>query len=152
MKETQSKQESKKGMVRIKKLILLALAAMTIFCGVLLTKGTGPDSDNDSMSDEYENFFHLDPTNSADADLNYDSDTYNNRQESEKTTDPWITDTDRDGFTDNSDSNPVSRAYFSFGNPWYVTNNQYQYVFPAWLLLVYQTGGEWTTNPLACWH
>ena len=78
-------------------------------------RGFAQDTDGDGMSNAYENFFFLNPTNPADALLDYDGDTLTNRYEAAKWTDPWTEDTDMDGWWDNWDSDPLSRAVFYWG-------------------------------------
>lgn len=83
------------------------------------------------MSDEYESFFGLDPTNAADAALNYDTDSLVNSNEYPLWTDPFSGDTDHDGFKDDVDSNAVSRAWLDWGDPLFTTSNSYEYAAPA---------------------
>ncbi|MFC1461126.1 thrombospondin type 3 repeat-containing protein [Verrucomicrobiota bacterium] len=49
-------------------------AAGAILCLCCLVVALATDTDNDGMSDAYELFYGLNPTNAADADLNYDED------------------------------------------------------------------------------
>jgi len=74
------------------------------------------DSDNDGMPDSYETFYGLN-TSSNDAVLNYDTDSMLNIGESLINSDPFESDTDRDGFPDHSDSNVLSRAFVPLGAP-----------------------------------
>ena len=146
----------RKSMVNKVLLWSLPAAALVLFYTAGSIRSTETDSDNDGMSDAYELFYGLNPTNSADADLNYDGDSLNNLQESALLTDPFASDTDRDGFNDAADSNAVSRAYIHFGDPKFTSGDQYSYASPAWLLGVYRNGGDWTTNapPVGepAWH
>jgi len=109
------------------------------------------DTDGDGMSDSYEVFFQLNPTNAADGALNYDADGLVNSNEAALGTDPWVADTDRDGVLDGVDSNPVSRAYMPWGDPRYTTGADLEYTWPVWMVAAYKVGGDWATNPVA-WH
>jgi hypothetical protein len=128
------------------KLFQLLFAVATVI-GVSISFAI--DSDNDGMSDLYEGFFKLNPTNAVDAAENYDSDSLNNLRESELWTDPDVTDTDMDGFVDDADSNALSRAVIRWGDPSFTTGNTYSYTGPLWWLGAEKSGGEWGTN--ACW-
>ena len=59
-------------------------------------KGGTSDSDNNGMSDVYENFFKLNAADESDAVLYDDTDELNNLAESERWTDPFAPDTDMD--------------------------------------------------------
>jgi len=109
------------------------------------------DSDSDGMSDEYELFYGLNPTNSADALVDYDYDGVTNLQESAMMTDPFCGNTDRDGVGDATDAAPISRAYIGWGNLQFTDGDAYSYAAPAWLLGAYKVDGEWATNPVA-WY
>ena len=85
----------------------LALACVPLLVVIGIAMAAGPDSDGDGMSDDFENFFGLDPDSGADAALDYDSDNLDNLGESAVWTDPWI---------DSVDSNPLSRAVFNWGD------------------------------------
>jgi len=96
------------------------LALLLALCAGLAPRhatASGPDSDNDGMSDGYELFFWLNPTNAADAAVDSDGDTLANVAEAALWTDPRCQDTDGDAFLDNVDGSPVSRARMAFGNP-----------------------------------
>ena len=109
------------------------------------------DTDSDGMQDDYEVFFLLNPSNAADAALNYDTDSLTNVQESLLWTDPWLSDTDLDGWSDGVDSNALSRAVFYWGDPDLTEGDDYYYTGPAWWTAAYQSGGLWQSNPPA-WH
>ncbi|MDD5676706.1 MAG: hypothetical protein PHW60_01785 [Kiritimatiellae bacterium] len=130
--------------------ILLAVSACLILCSAFLF-AQGADSDQDGMSDVYEIFFGLNPTNSADALIDNDSDGLTNSFEYVKLTDPFAADTDHDEFGDLIDSNAISRAFVRFGDPNFTDGNGYEYAHPDWLLNVYKIDGDWLTNPV-CWH
>jgi hypothetical protein len=110
------------------------------------------DTDNDGMSDAFEIFFGLDYSNPADASLNNDSDTLSNLDESAGFTDPFISDTDQDGWYDDSDDVPISRAFLDWGNAFFTTDDVLEYVAPSWLLLSGKMGGAWVTNSPSHWH
>ena len=113
------------------------------------------DSDGDGMSDAYERFFGLDPDNPADAHLDSDGDGLSNLQEFARLTDPLAPDTDRDGFDDGVDANPISRAYIQWGAPRFTTGDRYDYVRPDWCLGACKQGGEWlvdATTTQSAWH
>lgn len=100
------------------------------------------DTDNDGMSDLYENFFKLNSTNSNDAVENYDSDSLDNLQESMLWTDPLTGDTDADGFLDHEDSNALSRVVVFWANPDFTEGDEYFYTGPSWWLGSGKLGGE----------
>ncbi len=104
------------------------------------------------MADDYEIRFQLDSTNAADGAYNDDSDGLVNSNEAALGTDPWIPDTDRDGFRDDADSNPVSRVVITWGEPLYSYSNEYFYTGPPWWLGAWKEGGDWTTNSIAAWR
>ncbi|MDF7801465.1 hypothetical protein P4C99_18455, partial [Pontiellaceae bacterium B1224] len=104
---------SKIALLKTKSFRLLFVIA--IFAGIGFAFAV--DTDNDGMSDLYEEFFKLDPTSSTDATENYDTDLLNNLQESQIWTDPAIADTDADGFADHEDDQPLSRAVAIWGYP-----------------------------------
>lgn len=131
--------------------LLLAGAALFAAVAVLITFAQGPDTDNDGMSDAYETFFSLNPTNPADAAFNYDTDTLDNLAESGLWTDPFAADTDHDGWSDGADSNALSRAWVGWGDPLFTSGNAYNYTWPPWLTSAFQAGDEWNTN-LPAWH
>lgn len=109
------------------------------------------DSDSDGMSDEYENFFGLNPTNAADASENNDGDTLTNLEEYQLWTDPFSGDTDRDGWNDNADSTAISRVYIDWGNSAFTSNDYHEYAAPNWWVSAYKDAGTWQTSP-AAWY
>lgn len=133
------------------------LAFMPVLVMALIAFADPPgDADSDGMSDAYEQFFGLNPTNIADAVENYDSDSLNNLQEYGRETDPFAADTDRDGFLDGSatgysDSNALSRMFIAWGNPLFTSGGDYVYAWPPWATEAFKLGGAWQTNPTA-WH
>ncbi len=108
------------------------------------------DTDNDGMSDEFESFFGLNPF-VDDSALDPDGDTLDNLAEAILFSDPFKADTDLDGFLDNGDSNPVSRASIPWGNPAFTRTNDVVYTWPDWMVAAYRIGGGWDTN-LPAWH
>lgn len=128
---------------------ILSVAAAGGICLVLISLSSPTDTDSDGMSDEYENFFGLNYTNAADAQLNYDQDTLINLNEYAIWTDPFATDTDRDGWHDGEDSNAVSRAFIAWGDSYFTTSNNYEYAAPDWWVAAYKIDGQWQTNPSA---
>ena len=104
------------------------------------------DSDHDGISDLYELFFHLNPTNSADALENLDSDTLNNFAEFILSTDPRAIDTDTDGLKDDADLDPLSRAVMLWGNSWFTSDDTYSYTGPDWWLGAGKIGGVWANG------
>jgi len=129
--------------------------ALTVFLGLVVTVtlwALAVDTDSDGMSDDYELFFGLNPTNAADASLNCDSDILTNLQEYSLWSDPFSTDTDCDGFPDGLDSNALSRAFIGWGDPLFTYTNEYRYTGPDWWLGAYKVGGQWTTNEPYAWH
>ncbi|MEM7394634.1 MAG: hypothetical protein AAF492_20045, partial [Verrucomicrobiota bacterium] len=114
----------------------------------------GADTDNDGMTDEFETLFGLD-TNADDARMNQDADHYLNLTESGLNADPFDADTDGDGFFDDEDDFPVSRARIDFGNPRFSLSHGYAFTFPIWVTNdgVEQAGGSWvTTNNRTAWY
>ena len=135
-----------------------------MLCVGLALVAAATDSDNDSMTDHFEQFFSvnhstdsglpaLNYTNAADAALDYDADSVVNSNEFLQETDPYFNDTDHDGFADAVDSNPLSRAYFDWGNEFWhgsLTNDYYDisYCQPDWLWWASKDNGAWITNPV----
>lgn len=107
------------------------------------------DTDHDGMSDLYEYFFHLNPTNSIDAPQNFDADTLINFAESLLSTDPRVADTDTDGLNDDEDQDPLSRAVMMWGHPDFTSGDTYSYTGPAWWLGAGKVGGIWDNG--TCW-
>ncbi len=101
------------------------------------------DSDNDGMSDLYEKFFKLDATDASDAAAHYDGDELSNLEEFAAWTDPWVADTDRDGFLDHEDDNPLSRAVVLWGDSDFTVGDEYTYTGPEWWLGAGKSGGQW---------
>lgn len=124
-------------------------AAVALLNAAGLTPLAEPDADFDRMPDAYELFFGLDSSNSADAGLDYDGDELTNLEESKRLTDPFVGDTDRDGFDDNNDGCAVSRGYIQWGSPRFTTGDHYDYAHPAWFLGAYKHGGEWVVDAAA---
>lgn len=85
------------------------------------------DSDNDGMSDDFENLYSLDPENEADAALDYDSDGLTNLQEFRAGTDPTDSDTDNDGILDRTDNCPLSLPVRIVGSSQYFSAMQDAY-------------------------
>jgi len=110
------------------------------------------DSDFDGMSDSYESLFTLNVTNAADAAEEYDGDTLVNLSEFQKSTDPWESDTDRDGWRDDFDNVPVSRLYIDWGEFLYTFGDDFQYTGPAWWIDAYRIDGNWETNHPTAWN
>ena len=101
------------------------------------------DTDNDGMSDIYENLFGLNITNAVDAAENYDTDSLNNSEEALLWTDPRASDTDADDLDDDVDDNPLSRAVMWWGNPAFTEGDAYFYTGPDWWLGAGRCGGIW---------
>jgi hypothetical protein len=125
------------------------LFAMALLVGVGIAFAL--DSDSDGMADAYESYFGLDPASSSDAAQNYDSDSLPNAAESEIFTDPYIADTDTDGFRDGEDTNPLSRSVYRWADLQFTSGDVYSYVRPVWALDGGKTGGEWNAE-LDCWQ
>lgn len=108
------------------------------------------DADNDGMDDAYESFFGLN-TSTNNAALDVDGDGLDNLAESLLWSDPFVADTDRDGFPDGADGNVVSRAVIPWGDPCFTHSNDVGYAWPEWMVAAFKDGGEWNTNAPA-WH
>ena len=104
------------------------------------------DTDNDGMSDLYENFFQLNPTNSVDALVNPDGDSLTNLTEFVLWTDPHVADTDADGFNDGEDDNPLSRVVLLWAHPDFTQGDEYVYTGPQWWLGAGKVGGNWANG------
>ncbi|MEM7393122.1 MAG: hypothetical protein AAF492_12325, partial [Verrucomicrobiota bacterium] len=142
------KKKWKRASVGVRMLFITSGLMLLAACYFIIRAHAGVP-DNDGMDDAYEVFFGLDITTN-DASLNQDGDDYQNITESHWNTDPFASDTDRDGFYDSSDSNPVSRAYLDWGNPQFTNGAIYRYTRPAWFFDAEQTNGTWqTSNPTA---
>ena len=135
----------KSGSVRIP--MLLALGGICML-GVAITVWA-IDTDNDGMDDLYEELFGLNPFDASDASQNHDTDGWVNSNEYVAATDPFVSDTDRDGWNDDLDNVPVSRLFLEFGNPQFTNGIYHEYTGPAWWLDAAQYRGDWITNPPA---
>jgi len=121
-------------------------SAGILLAGCLVWTVWAADTDTDGMTDEYEVFFGLNHTNAADASFDPDGDTLTNLQESVFWTDPLVADTDRDGWADHLDNNPLSRAVFLWGVYPFSAGTNYFYTGPAWWGSTFKESGSWTTN------
>jgi len=107
------------------------------------------DSDNDGITDEYEEFFGLDPNAPSDAIDDYDADTLENLAESLLWSDPFMADTDADGWHDGVDDVPLSRVVIDCGDQQFTLGDVYTYTGPAWWLGAIKFGGLWQDDS---WH
>jgi hypothetical protein len=127
--------------------IPILVSALALIGAVAYNQESAQDADGDRAADAYgayARFFGLNPTNLAtDACMDFDGDNLSNRREFALLTDPFAPDTDRDGFDDDVDANPISRAYIQWGAPQFTTGDQYDYAHPDWFLGAYKAGGEW---------
>ncbi|MCF7863261.1 MAG: hypothetical protein K9L89_00545, partial [Kiritimatiellales bacterium] len=130
---------SKLALFRTKSFQLFFIFVLIVGIGIVLAV----DTDNDGMSDQYENFFKLNPTNSMDALENHDADSLTNLVEALMWTDPNSADTDADGFEDGADSNALSRALIMWGHPDFTEGDAYVYTGPQWWLGAGKDGGVW---------
>lgn len=130
----------------------LMFLCLTVLCVVGVSFAVvAADTDGDTMSDTYELLFGLNYTNSADAHYDYDLDKMTNFMEAAAATDPFVADTDRDGFSDFVDLCPLSRLYLNWGDPFLTDGDELIYTGPAWWISAFKNGGVWTANP-AAWY
>lgn len=81
-------------------------------------------------------------------DADPDQDKLDNYSEFLLGTDPLCVDTDHDGFNDNIDVNPLSRAYIPWGDPAFTVANDVTYSWPNWMIAAYSVGqGDWVISP-----
>ncbi len=81
------------------------------------------DDDNDTLPDEYEIFYGLDPL-VADGDADFDNDGLSNKQEYELLSLPTVPDSDQDGIIDGYDDSPYSMTIFELLNsPAFILSN-----------------------------
>ncbi len=106
----------------------------------------GPDSDQDGMSNDYENLFKLDANNSSDAQEDPDADSLANFAESILNTDPHAADTDADGQNDDVDYAPLSRAVMWWGRSDLINSDIYDYTGPDWWIGSGKFGGICTND------
>jgi hypothetical protein len=137
---------SKIALFRMKSFQMLVVVALIVGGGIAFAV----DTDNDGMSDAYEAFFKLNATNALDATEDPDADTLANLAESALWTNPNDADTDADGFNDNVDHNPLSRAVILWGNPDFTEGDTYAYTGPDWWLGAGKSGGTWVDG--SCWE
>ena len=131
-------------------ILTLTLAGVLVGAALVMwTAGEPADLDADGMSDAYETLLGLDPADPADAPLNYDTDRLVNLEESAIWTDPFSGDTDTDGWADDVDANPLSRAVIFWGLAGLTDGDLYRYPGPAWWLGAWREGGDWTAQG---WH
>lgn len=67
-----------------------------------------PDDDNDTLPDEWEEKYGLDPLDPKDIDKDYDGDGISNREEYKLETNPRNPDSDEDGISDKEDEYPLN--------------------------------------------
>jgi hypothetical protein len=115
----------------------LALALIGIFAYAQMN-----DGDNDGIPDGFESLFGLN-MNADDSAGDPDQDGLSNRDESLLGTDPFNADTDRDGWNDAADADPVSRAVFPWGEPRFTFDDQILYTWPPWAIGAQADGGQW---------
>ena len=108
-----------------------------------LTSTDSTDTDNDGISDVFEQFYRLDYLDSRDALMDYDGDHLLHAREAVLGTDPFVSDTDFDGINDDIDATPVSRFYIQWGSPWFTDGDYYDYARPDYLLGAWKEGGDW---------
>jgi len=102
------------------------------------------------MDSAYVDFFGIQPDSGA---TDADNDNLSNLQESLLWTDPFAADTDQDGFFDDADSNPVSRAFIPWGSPYFThPDGTVLYTWPAWMQVAWAENGQWLTNIPYGWH
>ena len=130
-------------------LILITIVVTVSVITTMIVNAVLLDGDGDNMSDAYEQLFGLNPADDSDAILNYDNDALDNLAEFGVSTDPWSSDTDRDGWYDDVDNVPLSRLYIDWGNAAFTTGDDFLYTGPIWWLSAFRTGGLWQTNPPA---
>jgi len=106
-------------------------SAIAILAGVFLIAQTDIDPDGDGIPDVFEVFFGISGDDAA-PDADPDMDGSNNFYEKTAWTDPLNPDTDLDGFSDNIDSVPVSRALWFWGEPRFTYGVTNVYTQPVW--------------------
>ena len=121
-------------------------SVMVSYCliyGTLLSQAFAQDPLQENAA--YTTFAIFSGLSPADRALSADPDKDNvcNREEFLRGTDPLCADTDRDGFRDDVDFNPLSRAFIPWGDPWFTQTNDVTYTWPKWMIAAYCDGGEW---------
>ncbi len=102
------------------------------------------------MDPAYVQFFGIPPDSGA---ADYDEDGLTNYEESLLWTDPFVADTDRDGWDDGVDDSPVSRAFIPWGNPYFThLDGTVVYTWPVWMAEAWSDNGLWLTNIPYGWH
>jgi len=140
-----SKVERRHGEINLMKPMLIAMMSAGFIIG-MGWNAFSQDVDGDQMPDSWEFKFGLNPADPDDAYPDYDGDYFSNLRESALLTDPFAPDTDCDGFNDDVDASPISRAYIQWGAPRFTTGDQYDYAHPDWFLAAYKNGGEWMVD------
>ncbi|MFO7870959.1 MAG: hypothetical protein R6V03_05950, partial [Kiritimatiellia bacterium] len=106
-----------------------------------------PDTDNDSLPDWWELTYlgGLSATPAEDP----DQDGVSSLTEYQERTDPTVSDTDRDGFSDDFEPGyGVSRAFIDWADSRYTREDDYIYTMPEWVERAYKVGGEWVAAGL----
>ena len=119
------------------------LVAWVLLSSTVYALASTEDVDEDGMSDDFEGFFGLDPFSAQDALEDLDQDGLHNLLESKQWTDPFHADTDRDGWLDGQDADPLSRVVIRWGHPQFVTGDTYHYPGPPWWVDATKIGGQW---------
>ena len=119
------------------------MASYCLIDGTLVSQAFAQDPLQENAA--YTTFTIFSGLSPADCVLSADPDKDNvcNREEFLCGTDPLCEDTDRDGFRDDVDVNPLSRAFIPWGDPWFTQTNDVTYTWPKWMIAAYCDGGEW---------
>jgi len=137
-----------RGLSPASRWLLSLLVAAGVGAALWAAADSGEDSDGDGLPDLFESFFGLN-TSTNDAALDPDADELSNLAESTVWTDPFVPDTDADGWSDAEDEDPLSRAVMVLGQGWFTDGDDHVYTGPAWWLGTSKLGGEWLSN---AWH
>ena len=120
------------------------------FVGSIASTVLAAAPDGNGMTlEQYELVFGLDLNDPAIAILDHDQDGVLNWQEWYKRTNPFIADSDEDGWPDGID-NEISRARLYF-HPLFTDGDLLRGLWPAWLVRAFKVQGAWETG-LGAWY
>lgn len=124
---------------------IFGLGVCALYLTASETTGDGAEREADPNIDSaaYARKFAPDLEEDLAFDTDIDGDGVILEDEAIAASDPFVKDTDDDGFQDAHDDQPASRAIMYWGEPAFTDGNQYEYPRPDWLTSTFALGGSW---------